>query len=92
LKPGDTLPSVRTLAAELLVSVITVKRAYEELEHDGIIYSRQGIGTFVAEAGAIETKRIKLEAARAALREAVANGRDGGLTDKDLLDWLKSEF
>ena len=44
LAPGSALPSFRALAEELLVSVITVKRAYEELEREGIIYRRQGSG------------------------------------------------
>ncbi len=48
LSGGTPLPSFRLLAEQLLVSIITVKRAYEELERDGIIYRRQGIGTFVA--------------------------------------------
>jgi len=92
LLPGEPLPSVRTLAAELLVSLITVKRAYDELEREGVLYSRQGLGTFVAEAGAEETRRMKRETARAALRQAVATGHEGGLTDKDLMDWLKKEL
>ena len=49
LPPGRPLPSLRTLAEELQVSLITVKRAYEELERAGVIYRRQGLGTFVAE-------------------------------------------
>jgi hypothetical protein len=49
---------------------------HAELERDGIVYSRQGLGTFGAEAGAEETKRMKREAARAALRQAVAAGRE----------------
>ena len=59
LSPGEALPSVRALAAELLVSLITIKRAYEELERDGIIYSRQGLGTFVADNGAEEIRRAQ---------------------------------
>ena len=50
LAPGDALPSVRQLAATLMISVITVKRAYSELEAAGLVVSRQGRGTFVAEA------------------------------------------
>jgi GntR family transcriptional regulator len=46
---GQELPSIRALAVELKVSVITVKRAYFELEHAGVIVTRQGRGTFVAE-------------------------------------------
>ena len=49
LPPGTALPSFRALAEDLLVSVITVKRAYLELEHAGVIVTRQGRGTFVAE-------------------------------------------
>lgn len=48
-QPGQEIPSIRALAVELRVSVITVKRAYLELERDGVIVSRQGRGSFVAE-------------------------------------------
>ena len=48
LKEGDALPSMRLLAKELRISVITTKRAYEELEREGFIVSRTGKGSFVA--------------------------------------------
>jgi GntR family transcriptional regulator len=48
-QPGQEIPSIRGLAVDLQVSVITVKRAYLELEHAGVIVQRQGRGTFVAE-------------------------------------------
>ncbi len=48
LKEGDALPSMRLLAKELRISVITTKRAYEELEHGGFIVSITGKGSFVA--------------------------------------------
>ena len=48
-QPGQEIPSIRALAAATRVSVITVKRAYLELEHEGVIVTRQGRGTFVAE-------------------------------------------
>ena len=47
LAPGDMLPSIRSLAKSLGISVITTKRAYEELEKQGLIYSEQGKGFFV---------------------------------------------
>ena len=84
LKPGEALPSLRVLAADLMVSLITVKRAYEELERDGVIYSRQGLGAFVAAAGLDQVRGQKAEAAEAALRQAVAAGRAAGLSDKAL--------
>ncbi len=48
LKPGEMLPSIRVLAKELRISVITTKRAYEELEKDGYIETVVGKGTFVS--------------------------------------------
>ncbi|HXB51982.1 MAG TPA: GntR family transcriptional regulator, partial [Rhizomicrobium sp.] len=92
LLPGAALPSVRALAAELLVSLITIKRAYEELERAGIIYSRQGLGTFVADSGADEIARARREQARDSMAQAVRDGRAAGLSDKDLIDWLKKEL
>ena len=47
--PGQEIPSIRVLAASLRVSVITIKRAYLELEHEGVLTTRQGKGTFVSE-------------------------------------------
>ena len=48
LKEGDALPSMRILAKELRISVITTKRAYEELEHEGFIVTQSGKGSYVA--------------------------------------------
>lgn len=62
LKPGDPLPSIRGLAKELQISVITTKRAYDELEKEGLIVSVGGKGSFVAEQNAewLREKRLKL--------------------------------
>lgn len=49
LKAGDEIPSIRQLAADIRVSVITIKRAYLELELEGVIQTRQGRGSFVAD-------------------------------------------
>ena len=49
LKEGDLLPSIRNLAKDLRISVITTKRAYDELEKDGYIYSVAGKGSYVAQ-------------------------------------------
>src|SRR3984957_17677026 len=92
LLPGDALPSVRALAAELLVSLITIKRAYEELERDGIIYSRQGLGTFVAASDADQIARARPAQARESMAQAVRAGRVAGLSDKVLIEWLKKEL
>ena len=49
LQAGDEIPSIRALAAEIRVSVITIKRAYLELEHEGVIQTRQGRGSYVSD-------------------------------------------
>ena len=90
LAPGSPLPSFRALAEELLVSVITVKRAYDELEREGIIYRRQGLGTFVSNAAASRTRDAKTERARELLREALREAVEAGLSGPDVLRLLKS--
>jgi GntR family transcriptional regulator len=89
LAPGSALPSFRMLAEELLVSVITVKRAYEELEREGIIYRRQGLGTFVAELGHDRTRAGHRAVATQAITQAIHAGREAGMTDRELLQTFK---
>ena len=86
LKPGAPLPSFRQLAQDLLVSVITVNRAYEELEREGIIFRRQGLGTFVAEQGHDRSREAKLAAAKSMLREGFREAAEAGLKPAELAD------
>ena len=89
LTPGSPMPSFRTLAEDLVVSLITVKRAYEDLEREGIIFRRQGLGTFVADRGHDRTRDANLTQTKDALRTAVQAGRDAGLSDRELQRLLK---
>jgi len=86
LQPGSALPSFRHLAEDLLVSVITVKRAYEELEREGIIYRRQGLGTFVAEQGGDRSRENKLATARELLRQGFREATEAGLSSSELVN------
>jgi GntR family transcriptional regulator len=86
LKPGATLPSFRALAEDLLVSIITVKRAYEELEREGIIYRRQGLGTFVADLGHDRSREAKLTVAQELFREAAREAAEAGLKNSEILE------
>lgn len=92
LLPGSPLPSFRVLAEELLVSLITVKRAYEELEREGIIYRRQGLGTFVSERGHDRTRATKRVAARAGIAAGVHAGKEAGMSDRELQQFLREEL
>ena len=89
LAPGSVLPSFRVLAEELLVSVITVKRAYEELEREGIIFRRKGLGTFVAEAGHDRMRAGLRASAGKAITQAIQAGREAGMSDRELLQTFK---
>ncbi len=88
LPPGATLPSVRALAQELLVSVITIKQAYEALEADGLVYSHQGRGTFVAASGAAAARGRVRSKLCSSVRAAVAEARAGGVGEDELNDLL----
>ncbi len=89
LASGAALPSFRTLAEELLVSLITVKRAYEELEREGIIYRKQGLGTFVSENGAARSRAVKRAQTEALLQQAVREGTEAGLSDREMVDLIR---
>jgi GntR family transcriptional regulator len=86
LKPGEALPSLRVLAADLMVSLITVKRAYEELEREGIIYRRQGLGTFVADLGHDRSREAKLNTANELFRAAAREAAEAGLKNSEILE------
>jgi GntR family transcriptional regulator len=89
LPPGTRLPSMRALAGDLSCSVITTRRAYEDLEGEGFIHTRQGMGTSVAEIPEEKISAHRREAVDGAFREAVRAGRRAGLTEEELCDILE---
>lgn len=89
LVPGQPLPSFRELAEQTLVSLITVKRAYEDLEREGLIYCRSGLGTFVAEQGQVRSRAVKSARAEELIRQAVREARDAGLAQEEVLSLTK---
>jgi len=80
--PGQAIPSIRQLAVDLGVSVITVKRAYLELEREGVIVTRQGKGCFVASDSETGT-RIREQELAQQLEQAARSAALLGLTSKD---------
>ncbi len=80
---GQAIPSIRQLAADIGVSVITVKRAYLELEREGVIVTRQGKGCFVASDADVGT-RIREQELAQRLEQAVRSAAMMGVSPKDL--------
>ncbi len=87
LPAGTPPPSFRQLAEQLMVSLITVKRAYEELR--GIIFRRQGLGTFVAEKGDDRSRKIKAQRAEQLMREAIREASEAGLKEKEIVEMFR---
>ena len=84
LPPGTHLPSVRGLAKDLACSVITTRRAYQDLENGGLIKTRQGMGTVVANLGPETKDFYRQQAILAAFSEAVGAGRRVGFSEQEL--------
>lgn len=89
LPPGTKLPSVRALAKDLACSVITTRRAYQDLESDGFIRTRQGMGTVVAEIEEDRMSAHRREPVEVALREAVRAGRRAGFEEAEIRELLE---
>ncbi len=91
LPPGTALPSIRALAKDLRISVITTKRAYEELEAGGWVRTVPGKGSFVAEGDHGPRRETLLRELRAHLGEAKKLAAACGLTQRELQDLLTRE-
>ena len=94
LTQGEALPSIRLLAKELRISVITTKRAYEDLEREGFIYTQQGRGSFVAAQNPELLREETLRRVEQALQKALDEAAQGGITGEEvrtLLNLLMEE-
>lgn len=92
LESGFCLPPIRTLAKELRISVITVKRAWEELERAGFIYTMVGKGCFVAPLPAIELAEKRNELASDKLKKDIEYYKTLGLSQSDILEMIKLHY
>jgi GntR family transcriptional regulator len=88
LKAGQPLPSMRLLAKELRISVITTKRAYEDLERDGFITTLVGKGSFVSESNTELVKEEQLKIIEEYLEKAAESARMSGIKLEELHDIL----
>ena len=88
-KPGEQIPSIRAMAIALQISVITVKRAYLELEREGVIVTQHGKGSVVA-SDPDSGSRLYDEELEEHLRQVVRIGSLLGLTEKEIVERLRS--
>ncbi|NLM76261.1 MAG: GntR family transcriptional regulator [Clostridiaceae bacterium] len=88
LSEAEMLPSIRKLAKELRISVITTKRAYEELERDGYIVSVPGKGSFVSAQNKELLKEARIRIVEDKLEEAVWAAKTIGLPLEELLNMI----
>jgi len=88
LQAGDALPSIRLLAKELHISVITTKRAYEDLERDGFIETVSGKGSFVARKNMEFIREEQLRKVESHLQNAVDTAKQAGIGLSELTELL----
>ncbi|MCI5556693.1 GntR family transcriptional regulator [bacterium] len=88
LREGDALPSIRALARDLRISVITTKRAYEDLEAAGFITTMPGRGSFVAPQNPALHREQALTQVEEALSQAIAAARRGGVNLEEVTETL----
>lgn len=89
-KPDDQLPSIRSLSNELNININTIKRAFAELEHDGITYSAQGRGIFVS-SNPIGNERIK-KSALEDIKAIITSGKTKGVEEEEIIALTKSIY
>ena len=92
IKSGDPLPSIRSLAKDLKVSIITTKRAYEELEKEGFIETVVGKGTFVSGANSERLKEAAMAEMESRLEEVIISAKSLGLTLDECIEIFKSLY
>lgn len=88
LKEGELLPSMRFLAKELRISVITTKRAYEELEREGFLVSVAGKGTFVAKRNVEIIREEQRKQVESHLSKAVECAKESGIAKNEMIEVL----
>ena len=89
LKQEEKLPSIREMARELGISEITIKRAYADLEHEGYIFTRSGLGSFVGDVSRGKMKSEKMEEIRQKLTEILKSGEKFGISADDIIQAIK---
>lgn len=89
LKPESKLPSIREMSKELKISIITVKRAYADLEKEGYIFTRSGMGSFVADVKTDQLRMEKLIEIKKEMRKILKGGEKFGISANEVIKIIK---
>jgi GntR family transcriptional regulator len=92
LQAGDSLPGVRTLAQQLVISPNTVVKAYSELEHEGLLELRHGSGAYVSARRAQKSRAERLQKAQERIRTLVEKLRRDGLSEEEIHRLVEAEL
>ena len=86
--PDEPLPSIRALALDLQISVITTKRAYEELEKEGLVYSKPGKGFYVSKSKTEMLKEKRIQTLETQMIELIRQCKNAELSKEDMMSML----
>lgn len=89
LEPNEPLPSIRGMAKDLRISVITIKRAYDDLEREGFIYTVPGKGSFVSVQDKDSIKELIMTNIKEHLLKALDEGQKAGVSADEIIKILK---
>jgi len=91
LKPEDKLPSIREMTRELGISEITIKRAYADLEHEGYIFTRSGLGSFVADISMEKMRKEKIAEIRQELTRILNSGEKFDISAEEIIEGIRKK-
>ena len=87
--PETKLPSIREMASELNISAITIKRAYSDLENEGYIITRSGLGSFVADINRDKLRKEKLREIKKEMNVIIKSAEKFGISEDDIIKMIK---
>jgi len=92
LKKGNQLPSIRTLASDIRISILTVKKSYDELEAEGYIVTNQGKGSYISSGSVALANEIKMQEIEAHIAEVVSLSKKYGVAKEQILEIFELLF
>jgi GntR family transcriptional regulator len=92
LRPGEQLPGIRALAETLVMNPNTVAKVYRELEHEGVLELRHGMGAFVTAKGPSKARTGKVQAAQAQVKQLIEKLQKQGLSEEEIRRLFEAEL